>query len=922
MALFQEANDKNQQVTPQKGRVKSVLRYTMMPEILPRIRAIGFHFGHFAYLLALVFASARLIPQTHPVMNAANIGRFGVRQVIAIAANNITWSTKNIDQIAIFSAIIIGLIMIVIQAGLIAFAALVGFNPAEASGVSFFTTENPQSDLVLQTLNVVFGKPTGGDFFFAPDGGVFGISGNYQPIYNTIYQILSLYSMATMVIAVIIVIYYIMTVVGEAAKTGTPFGQRFNSLWAPIRLVVALGLLVPLGSGLNSAQYLTMWTAKMGAGLGNQAWYIFFDNVVSQDPSKYITQQSREYNLSPLVNRIFLAEVCAQGYNKLNSGSLDGDDRWYGGSKTYERTEDLNATNDIFTIEWNKVRDDVPIKYTQCGRLQLDATLTTEIRRGQGSGHTRTIAQPDNELVPMADIYNLVESIVNNTVIPQTSALARQYVGYKISIGGRDPDTNPTQNVRAAVRQLGADVSKQYREGIEQIYTNAVATNLQDKLAADKDKGWAYAGVWYMQIGRIIQQLESPKTTAIPDMKLPDADADAVRGVSGPERSFLFGLIKTGGDEVQNALFTINNLVTRMTGDERKAARSPRATTDTADTIEDTAYEACVGVDEDATFVDKIKCTIFQIFVPDQLFVISSGTTLDPMASLVAAGSEIFTRAFWLTSAGLAGEIIGGAASGLPGIGGVIGGFADGLGGILIILGLLGIGVGFILFFLVPILPFIFFFFAILTWILEIIEAVIAMPLWALAFLKIDGEGMPGQAATSGLFILLSILIRPALIVISLILGYVVFIFGTYLLSMLFDPLLNVVRGDNTKGAQILIFTIIFATLVYNIAMSAFKMVDTIPQSVMRWIGNNPGVFQDGKDPIGDSKGMMTATGGMIAGFAGQQLSGGAMGIGSSVANTRRQREAEEDAMAGIGRQNDQTEILRDIADRLPPRED
>ena len=86
MAIFQTFDRKSNNYQGQNNglTVGRVLKYSMLPGILPRIRGLGMHFGHFAYLLALVFSSARLIPQGHPSLNAANIGQFGVRQVIAI----------------------------------------------------------------------------------------------------------------------------------------------------------------------------------------------------------------------------------------------------------------------------------------------------------------------------------------------------------------------------------------------------------------------------------------------------------------------------------------------------------------------------------------------------------------------------------------------------------------------------------------------------------------------------------------------------------------------------------------------------------------------------------------------------------------------------------------------------------------------
>lgn len=252
---------------------KAVFRYAMKPDIMPRLRSLGMHF---AYLIALVLNSARLIPTHHPVLHSVNIGRFSVRQVLAIAANNITWSIKNIDQIAIFGAVVMALIMIAIQAVLIAAYAMLGTaNAGPPPTTDFFTTPvaNVPTDVVLIMLDQVFGANL--NFFGA------AVQPLGTPVYDGLHAMLAFYSTAMMVIAVIIVLYYVMTVVGEAAKSGTPFGQRFNSLWAPIRLVIALGLLIPMGTGLNSAQYLTLWIAKMGSGMGSMVWSTFVNEYTA-----------------------------------------------------------------------------------------------------------------------------------------------------------------------------------------------------------------------------------------------------------------------------------------------------------------------------------------------------------------------------------------------------------------------------------------------------------------------------------------------------------------------------------------------------------------------------------------------------------------------------------------------------------------
>ncbi|MBL4589836.1 MAG: hypothetical protein JKY11_07160 [Alphaproteobacteria bacterium] len=95
------------------------------------------------------------------------------------------------------------------------------------------------------------------------------------PFHLALHAMFSFYSTGLLIIGILIVIYYAIAITVETAQTGTPFGKRFNSVWAPLRLVVAIGLLVPLGSGLNSAQYIVLYSAKMGSNLATNGWLTF-----------------------------------------------------------------------------------------------------------------------------------------------------------------------------------------------------------------------------------------------------------------------------------------------------------------------------------------------------------------------------------------------------------------------------------------------------------------------------------------------------------------------------------------------------------------------------------------------------------------------------------------------------------------------
>ena len=86
-----------------------------------------------------------------------------------------------------------------------------------------------------------------------------------------------------------------------------------------------------------------------------------------------------------------------------------------------------------------------------------------------------------------------------------------------------------------------------------------------------------------------------------------------------------------------------------------------------------------------------------------------------------------------------------------------------------------GLTAGLVLYYIVPFLPFIYFFFAVATWVKSIFEAMVGVPLWALAHLRIDGEGLPGNSAANGYFLILEIFLRPILTIFGLIAATLIF---------------------------------------------------------------------------------------------------------------------------------------------------
>ena len=222
---------------------------------------------------------------------------------------------------------------------------------------------------------------------------------------------------------------------------------------------------------------------------------------------------------------------------------------------------------------------------------------------------------------------------------------------------------------------------------------------------------------------------------------------------------------------------------------------------------------------------------------------------------------------------------------------------------------MVGILLGFVLFYLLPFLPFLYFFFAVGGWIKGLFEAMVGVPLWALAHLRIDGDGLPGEAAANGYFLIFEIFLRPMLILFGLLASVAIFGAMVKVLNEIFYLVVSNTSGSNPDGQASCLreganpgaansatgggtattnaktgsaeyfrgpideffFTVVYAIIVYMIGMSSFKLIDQIPNYILRWMGSGTPSFGDqGGEPVEGLVSRVTVGGGLV----GSQVSG------------------------------------------------
>lgn len=1014
---------------------RDVAGYVFLPRITNRFADLFFSgFTLFAFFMAQVYRGARLLPESHPYLSAANIGRFGVRDVIGAAASHLVFRKENIDQIIIFFALLIGLILLILQAAI--FLIMLASPEASAQGLG-----NVFGDPVY-TGTSVGNVGTSQDLAFIMLDRVFGVQGIFNscisnsnvPCFgiepknmifdttNTMYKppsfpwpyhlglhaMFKLYSLALLMVGALIILYYAVVVVVETAQTGTPFGKRFNTVWAPIRLVLAIGLLIPMGTGLNAAQYITLYVAKFGSNFASNGWLVF--QAQTQGAAKNmaggqaLSIQPQEPEVMSMIRFMTVAHACKameeilpvadwrppetktatppaapkggaatpkagaatpapSGGTPAPSGTTPApspqpsqtadaqkaqDDAFkcnernsriqfeemsryrhidaylVNSSFDFEKTfKPLMGTSYEDALKFNN-GNGIKIRFGDqscrnvmhsgfiaplCGEIvlpavALDSNSAKVVQKGyfellkymwggygaEGLGklaetYTNTDTKGQSEFTKKLCDKTALQDILNSGGSPKDLRLRARGIAVAVKANcTSDQEKEILALINAYTDPDLSNVERAYRLGAgdpegtkinssgslplvqnlsgftipnELIVTNIIRNGvvaLQKEIADGKKynispdamaRGWAAAGVWYNKIAQMNGTLVSaawgfPAPTAAPRILQLQAASQALNA-----NTIQAMIQKQGG---QNEMIAMSSM------DKQSVDALAKELSEISNAQE--LRNAPTG----NVFGDIIN----NLFGIDGLFNMHSPANREahPLAQLVGVGKGLIEASIRNLTAGVmfggmgvltatgAGFAKGrGSESGSAALEGITG-IASSISGLMFTVATITLTAGFILYYVIPFLPFLYFFFAVGNWLKGVFEAMVGTPLWALAHLRIDGQGLPGEAAINGYFMLFEICLRPILIVFGLLASITIFAAMGAVLSEVYETVIGNLTGANPEAGSSssidkLFYTIMYAVVMYMMALSSFKLIDLIPQQIMRWMGTSASTFSD-----------------------------------------------------------------------------
>ncbi len=575
--------------------------------------------------------------------------------------------------------------------------------------------------------------------------------------------------------------YSVVSGIVQSAYTGKVLGDKWHQIWSPLRIVVGIGLLVPLpNSGFSSIHYILRdVVARGGINVADATWNTFV-GVVAEDnmPIMPVSETG-----STVAMAILRHEICAAVYNQAGS-------QW-----GWEQPTPDPAGLDVAGMTvWNYG--------STCGRLSYSIP---EGRASFVTARRAAVAQLISGFRKEAAAYTRLAS--------ETSGISSAD-GVKQAIGAKILSPTLVQAIRAAGTKFDTAIAAAAKAEVMSMDT----TSRSKLVEAAKQDGFLTAGMYWRGLAQI-SELTTSLTNERIDDTLPRTDGDFGQAI---DRAFSAFALQVSG-EAERVNLSANDL-------------------------------ASAG-DETADFLTKLLGGVARDMAE---WATSSGSQGNAMAGLISSGHAMISGGWTVIGAGAGAAALAGNAItrffGAAGVDWLLDWSKYIVGGLMV--------VGSLRAYVIPMMPFIFMFMAGMAVLASLMEAMIALPLWAMKWMKLDNNGdFAGESVRMGLLLIVNIALRPVLAVLALCAAYPVFDATLGTLDKLFATAFLGQTGGHVVGlVGILVMTGMHMYLTWHACMKGFGQIWSLPDRVLAWVGQ-PGAGGEASLTSGAFGGMLALAG-------------------------------------------------------------
>lgn len=666
-------------------------------------------------------------------------------------------------------------------------------------------------------------------------------------------SIFSVFNSGLLVVASLIVSYVAVMGVTNTANEGEAMGRNWSSLWTPVRIVSGGSVLLPTTSGYSFIQLIVMMFALWGVGFANTLFKIGTENGIINGaltatsaqmglgssakpnpnyPLYDIRQFAQEYLAVAWCKRTVNASFYGFGGGTPNVSAAGTPDQTIaeGGSK---KARDRNAVTNL--------GGGVPL----CGSVKVYSYSAPAAIAAETTTSAASIFDPakiqDNATAMSA--IRVAALNAKATAVNKVMADIEQWVGEwpaTINESGWENVTSDRFNqiVNQAQSTLTASLTAQ-------IAADTTLQQIMQKYVTDITKdGWAMAGGFYQRLGGIKEELgriyaENVAQATAPNLNtLPQGPHSSLAANSySTVYNTIISKSLTGGSyttpDTPRAADLKSNLIPSSLDDLSIDTLGSRGDSFMSGFVQwgmERVTSTMIGTDGDVDAIARIKTT------GDVLALLqSTGFAADRLIHTSLSGLKAAAAA--VGSVSFMGNKVDATPLADTFLNWVIYNFLTPLAEVTTWLGRLAFYFGVFL----PSLPYTIFMVAFVGWLMAVLQSIIAAPLWAVMHMTPDRTFVGSQ--TQGYLLLLSLFVRPALI-----------ITGLFAAMMVANPVVGYISKAfwamyhaNVTSAESLgwfieflqwkNWLIVYGFVLLPVMYMIFGLSQSLPDTVLRWIG-------------------------------------------------------------------------------------
>lgn len=655
-------------------------------------------------------------------------------------------------------------------------------------------------------------------------------------------EIIGYFNIIMLVVGGILFFWNVTIGIMQSAHEGSVLGQRWSSLWAPLRVIFAVGLMVPTLNGYNLAQNGVAYIVRGSTNIASAIWGASAELVISgeapitADPPqidpKIVATLFNNAACQAIVNQQFATATGGAAGVGITTRVIPSPD----GTRT-TRMSAVQAADGSLSHMGLCGSSSTPELPRYITSISDGASINGIPESARAGIQSRFIAAHQGSMQMLeTDLANIANNILpaamdNGAPIPDISS--------GIISAWQRANAN-LENEIDALTTLAVGTDRQGQASRDALLNRIKGTCSENAPAdisnpsVDNDsvkcygEGWIGAGSWYMMLAQLNNELASltyAKATA--------SEGNYIRIVGDGARDLY---IASGGETGWFIDETDRAYAAGFATEEEASLWMARMMESYSNS---TAGLAALGFPmstdhlgelnknvDGGNFLSKIPgYSYWRTWVMETILEMTSPGqwAADPMIGLTKLGNALIN---------LSAVLIGVAFIGGLFTGGSVATVMTPFIGILL-------AAGATLSFILPIMPFFFWVLAVSGYFLLIIEAVIAVNLWALGHMRMDGEGVSGEAGRMGWLMLLSLLMTPVLMVFGFLIGMSIFRITSALIDLGINQAISGIMGSGpfVEFGAILCFGVLITVLYMTLLERSFSLVSEFPGRVLRWMG-------------------------------------------------------------------------------------